>query len=200
MKATEILVELKVLTKRITTAINNIQPISYTNGGVLVSAEKDKEKFKANAKSSMDSINGLITRRTALKSALVLSNATTNVTINGVVMTVAAAIERKDSIESERMYLNKLVEHYNSATRNVESMTQQAQREVDEQIKAMGAVGAELIVETRKKLIEQRKVELYDPHGALGVIEKLRENIEKFEADVDTHLSISNAVTEIAAD
>jgi len=200
LKATEILVELKVLTKRITTAINNIQPISYTNGGVLVSAEKDKEKFKANAKSSMDSINGLITRRTALKSALVLSNATTNVTINGVVMTVAAAIERKDSIESERMYLNKLVEHYNSATRNVESMTQQAQREVDEQIKAMGAVGAELIVETRKKLIEQRKVELYDPHGALGVIEKLRENIEKFEADVDTHLSISNAVTEIAAD
>lgn len=197
MKATEILVELKLLTKRINTAIANTQPISYTNGGVLASAEKDKDKFKADAKSSMDSVNGLIKRRMTLKSALVLSNATTKVTISGTEMTVAAAIERKDSIESERMYLNRLMEQYNTMTRNVESLTQRAQQEVDEQIKAMGAVNAELITQTRTSLLEQRKVELYDPHSLLKVIEELRNSIEKFEADVDVQLSISNAITEI---
>lgn len=197
MKVTEGLVELKLLTKRIGVATSNLSAITYKSAGKLVSAEKDEVKYKALAESGLQSVNDLIERRAKIKEAIVHSNATTEVIVGGVSMTVASAIERKDSIEYEKVLLNHLVNQYNNATKSVESLTQQVQREVDEQIKQMGAVSPELVAETRGKLLEQRKVQLHDPLGLLTKIEALRKDIDEFESGVDTALSISNAITDI---
>lgn len=197
MKVTEGLVELKLLTKRISTATSNLSAITYKSAGKIVSAEKDEAKFKALAEAGLQSVKALIERRSKIKEAIVQSNATTQVVIGGVTMTVASAIERKDNIEYEKTLLNHLINQYNNATKSVESLTQQVQREVDEQIKQMGAVSPELVAETRTKLLEQRQVQLHDPLGLLTKIEELRKDIDEFEAGVDTALSISNATTEI---
>jgi len=197
MTCTEALVELKLLTKRISSATTSIQAINYTSGGVLASAEKDLKKFLANAQASLQSTKDLVKRRALVKEALVLSNATTTVIVGGIEMLVATAIERKESISSERDLLLHLSQQYTSATRSVESLTTQVQREVDEQVKQMGAVSGDLIAETRSKLLEQRKVLLYDPIGLLDEINRLRDSIDTFEAEVDVKLSISNATTEL---
>lgn len=193
MKVTEGLVELKLLSKRIASATANLTAITFKVGGVMASNEKDPAKFDALAVSGLQSVKDLIERRQGIKSALVLSNATTKVTVAGVEMTVASAIERKESIEFERSVLSNLVTQYNQATRNVEAHTTQIQREVDEQVKAMGSVTPEFIVDTRNNLLEQRKVLLHDPLGLLAKIEEMRKSIDDFEAEVDVKLSISNA-------
>lgn len=197
MTVTEGLVELKLLTKRIAIATSNLSAITYKSAGKLVSAEKDEAKFKTLAESGLQSVKALIERRGKIKEAIVQSNASTQVVIGGVTMTVASAIERKDSIEYEKTLLNHLVNQYNNATKSVESLTQQVQREVDEQIKQMGAVSPELVAETRTKLLEQRQLQLHDPLGLLTKIEELRKDIDEFEAGVDTALSISNATTQL---
>lgn len=195
MTCTEALVELKLLTKRISSATSSIQAISYMSGGVLASAEKDPAKFLWNAQANIQSANALIKRRTLIKEALVLSNATTEVTIGSTKMLVATAIERKESISFERELLRELSVQYANAIQDVERLTAHVQREVDDQVKQMGSVSGELIAETRGKLLEQRKVTIHDPIGLLSVIDKLRESIDTFEAEVDVKLSISNATT-----
>lgn len=197
MKVTEGLVELKLLGKRIQSGVSNLNVITYESAGKLVTTEKDHEKFKVLAQSGLQSVTDLIKRRSDIKDAIVKSNAITKVTIGGVEMTVASAIERKSTIEFEKTLLNHLVNHYNNATKSVEALTQQVQREVDGQISQMGAVTPELIAETRTKLLEQRKVTLHDPLSLLMEIEKLRKSIDDFESSVDTALSISNAITDI---
>lgn len=197
MKVTEGLVELKLLGKRIQSGVSNLNVITYESAGKLVTTEKDHEKFKVLAQSGLQSVTDLIKRRSDIKDAIVKSNAITKVTIGGVEMTVASAIERKSTIEFEKTLLNHLVNQYNNATKSVEALTQQVQREVDGQISQMGAVTPELIAETRTKLLEQRKVTLHDPLSLLMEIEKLRKSIDDFESSVDTALSISNAITDI---
>lgn len=63
------------------------------------------ENFEANAKASYQSVSDLIENRARLKSAIVQSNAATMVEIAGKKYTVAEAIERKNSIEYDKMLL-----------------------------------------------------------------------------------------------
>ncbi|MFB8733012.1 hypothetical protein ACEQPO_01165 [Bacillus sp. SL00103] len=71
-----------------------------------------KKKSKKKAKADDQSIQALIKRRNAIKSAIVVSNATTTIDVAGVNMTVAEAIERKTSIEYDIRYLRKLKKVY----------------------------------------------------------------------------------------
>jgi molybdopterin synthase catalytic subunit len=64
--------------------------------------------FANNSKADYQSINDLITRRNRLKSAIILSNATTKVKIGDTVLTVAEVIERKQSLKYYKTLFDKL--------------------------------------------------------------------------------------------
>ena len=91
---TEALNELKLYDSKINKAIANAKLASAAKKSSDKVGVVKKEEFEERAKASYQSVTDLIANRNALKSAIVKSNAVTEVTINGKTMTVAEAIER----------------------------------------------------------------------------------------------------------
>ena len=107
------LAELKIMDDRIVSAIN---------GGTYCVANKhsnDKikgvslEEYKGAMQGCYDKAVDLIKRRNAIKRAVVLSNATTKVSVNGTEYTVAEAIEMKNhGVEFDDMLYRTLNSQY----------------------------------------------------------------------------------------
>ena len=96
---TEALNELKLYDSKILKAITNAKLVGAAKKFSDKVGVFKKEDFEDRAKASYQSVTDLIANRNALKSAIVKSNAITEVTVNGKTMTVAEAIERKNSID-----------------------------------------------------------------------------------------------------
>ena len=82
---TQALAEIKLLRKRIDNAIDSGEYIAMKTKKMMF----DSDKFIANAKSSFQSFQDLLTRYNKIKAAIVISNATTSVTILSSTATVA---------------------------------------------------------------------------------------------------------------
>lgn len=95
---TEALNELKLYDARIRKAISNTKLAGAAKKSSARIGAITKNEFNEHAKASYQSVTDLIANRNTLKSAIVKSNAVTEITVNGKVMTVAEAIERKNAI------------------------------------------------------------------------------------------------------
>lgn len=200
---TQALRELKLLDSRITRAINNGSYISAAKKSSKTIALKNipREVFEANAKADYQSVMDLIENRKRIKSKIVQSNATTFVTIGQTVYTVAEAIERKNSIDYEHNLLDAMKKQYYRYENLVATSNEKVDAQLDKMLEAY--VGKD----TDKKIAEadfsaitepyraQNEWELVDPLDLLKKIEALEVDIEDFESNVDTCLSMSNAVT-----
>ena len=120
ISVTEALNELKLYDSKIRKTISN----SVFCGAAKKSSDKvgvfKKDDFDERAKASHQSVTDLIANRNSLKSAIVKSNATTDVDVNGKIMTRAEAIERKNSIEYEELLLAEMKRQYANATTTVD--------------------------------------------------------------------------------
>ena len=110
------LAELKIVDDRIISAING--------GTYCVANKHSNEKIKGVPvkeyegvmQGYYDKATDLIKRRNAIKRAVVLSNATTKVSINGIEYTVAEAIEMKNhGVEFDEKMLTALKKQYDKA-------------------------------------------------------------------------------------
>ena len=198
------LAELKLLDNRIYSAIN---------GGTYCVANKHSnekikgvsvEEYKKVMQGNYDKAHDLIARRNAIKRAVVLSNATTKVTINGFEYTVAEAIEMKNhGVELTEMFHNELQKQYLKAQAEI---LKQNGKELEERAEkyVVGLLGSKegktdtnVFENTRKMYMEANTFELIDPIKILDKINEMEEGINAFKAEVDACLSVSNAVTEI---
>lgn len=196
--------ELKVLDDRIITAIGNgvyCLPNKHSNDklkGVAV------EVYKTVMQGTYDKAVDLIKRREAIKRAVVLSNATTKVTIADVEYTVAEAIEMKNhGMDFKQMLLDQMRRQYREAqakilTENGKTLEERAEKYI------VGLFGSgekktatDEIEKAKKAFIAANEYELVDPIGILKKIEALEEEISSFKAEIDAALSTSNAITEI---
>lgn len=198
------LIELKTLDSRISKAIAEM-PFVFANkhantkvNGIPIS------EYCEQIKSSYKSAEDLITRRNALKRAVVLSNATTKVVIGGNEYTVAEAIEMKNhGMEFPRELLTKMSSDYQRAQRNASLNNGDALEDrADDYIKSMfGNTDMKNATEDAKKaraeFIASQTVELIDPISVKEKMGKLEEYINSFMVDVDAALSVSNATTEV---
>lgn len=203
---TEALNELKLYDSKISKAINNAK----LAGAAKKSSDKvgvvKKEEFIDRAKASYQSITDLISNRNTLKSAIVKSNAITEVTINGKTMTVAEAIERKNSIAYDESLLSEMKKQYASDTDLVNKENQKVDNKVDELLATL--IGKESNKEVSKETQEAIEVpyrqknefEFVDPIGLYDKIVELEAEIDGFNASVDTALVLSNATTFIEID
>lgn len=135
---------------------------------------------------------------------MVLSNASTKVKIADVEYTAAEAIEMKNhGIEFEEQLMKHLRNQYSKAqmrieNENGESLEKRAENYVTGLYENKESKTNVAEVEKLKaKYIEQNQYELIDPLKILDKIEDLEKRINDFMAEVDSTLSVSNALTEI---
>ena len=203
---TEALNELKLYDSKITKAITN----ATFCGAAKKSADKvgvvKKDDFDERAKASYQSATDLISNRNTLKSAIVKSNAITEVEIDGVSMTVAEAIERKNSIVYDETLLNEMKRQYANATATVDKENKKVDNKVDDLLTTLIGKDSDKKLSredqeaVEKPYREKNEFEFVDPLGLYEKIQALEANIDGFKSNVDTSLVLSNATTFIEVD
>ncbi|QHZ60060.1 hypothetical protein PJKIFABJ_00124 [Pseudomonas phage PE09] len=202
ISVTRALAEVKALNDRIEKATRQATFISVTVGGKVPNGA-DLQQTTNTIKANLQSVQDLIARRQAVKGAIVRSNAVTEVTINGVKMTVAEAIERKGSIDKERTLLAVLQQQLNqnrvAVERNNVTMNQKLDLMIQTAVgKERKATEEELEAISRPYTASNITAPL-DPNGIEAVIAKLEAEINGFVFEVDFVLSEANAKTLITA-
>lgn len=158
-------------------------------------------------KASLQRVTDLINRRNAIKRAVTISNATTNVTLskdNGstITMTVAELIEyRNVGITYLEKLLNTLSTQYNavisSVKRHNDSICSDADRYVTQLFGNKDGLSEDVIENTRKAYIEANTYDTLDPNKVLAKISELQSELDFYNTKVDAALSTSNAITVI---
>lgn len=199
------LCELKMLDKRINESIMSAEfcrANKHSNvkidGGTIA-------EYEAAAVSKYQSTMDMIIRRDAIKRAVVASNAATEVTIGGNRYTVADAVElRRHGLSYRRTLLQAMTLQLKRVRstieqKNGEELTRAADKMVEVYYGRQTDVKAitEEMKATREKFIEDNTYELLDPIRVENRIRELDQEITAFETEVDSALSVSNAVTEI---
>ncbi len=204
MSITRGLSELKLLANRIEREINSAKfTISHKKSSKRVDSVNDAEDFTNKAKGSYASVLSLIERRKAIKSAIVESNAKTIVNIAGKQMTVASAIERKDSIQFEQSLLGEMKQQYAQQLAILRHENAKVQVKLDELLNVSFGrenkqkVSSDEIEIMSKPYLEQNEFTLLDPLKLEDKIKNLENDINEFLSEVDFVLSESNTLTKI---
>ena len=198
------LTELKLLDDRIRKATN---AVCLT----LAKRKADKEingstvdEIKSEMQASHDKVISLINYRNAIKSAIVQSNATTNIEVAGEKMTVAQAIERKESIQYEKSLLSEIRNQTNRQltiyNRKKEEFPTSLETYLVNILGSREKASKEDVELHTKTFSERNEYELLDPLDYKKVIEELEKRIEDFDSEVDAVLSESNAITQITVE
>lgn len=195
---TRALVHLKRLDDRILSAIGKKFLYLHTeksDGTGLVHGKSslDLEGAKKEVQGNTDSVLKLIENRSEVKAALVRANAETKVVINGRSVTIAEAIELKNSVEYKKLLLNRLKLELAGVESTKEKFLISEEKSIAELIKTItDPVVLETVIRSSKSeitLVNQSKVE--------KVIEGLEKEVEAIESDLDQTLSEVNAITKI---
>lgn len=151
-----------------------------------------------------DRATDLINRQVAIKRAVTLSNATTKVEISGAEYTRAEAIWMKNhGMEFYKTLMNAMQKHYDKAQvqinlENGKDLEQRAEQYVTAIYgQKEGKTNTADIEKVKADFLKSNQYELVDPLHVLYKIEDLEKKINDFMAEVDSALSVSNALTEI---
>lgn len=199
------LCELKMLDKRINESIMSAEFCRANKHSNVKIDGWTIEEYEAAAVSKYQSTMDMIIRRDAIKRAVVASNAVTEVTIGGNRYTVADAVElRRHGLSYRRTLLQAMTLQLKRVRstieqKNGEELTRAADKMVEVYYGRQTDVKAitEEMRATREKFIEDNTYELLDPIRVENRIRELDKEITAFETEVDSALSVSNAVTEI---
>jgi len=198
--------ELKILDVRIQ---------KETREGAYCTVKKKSDKLingspvddvKTSITAHFDKVSDLIKRRKAIKKAVVLSNAKTEVEIAGNTYTVAEAIEMKNhGIEFEKKLLSHMRSQYAQVQINASTENDTLSNRADQYVTALYSqkdiknLSSEA-EETRKKFIESNTYEIVDPIDIKKVGDEMEDKILNFMSEVDSVLSCSNALTSIVVE
>lgn len=199
MTVTRALVELKTLDKRISKAILECDLTK-------VRRKEDKwdvQEYCKSAQSAYQSASDLISRRDELKARVLRSNAITTVRIGENEYTVAEVIDKKQSIQFRKSFLDRLRRQKNDAQSMLDMRTEELRVKLDRFLEVnLGKDrdrGSDSIAVITKSFYDTNKVELVDPLNLTVKIKALDEEITEFEKEADLLLSESNARTILAA-
>lgn len=198
------LAELKLLDDRITKAI--------TEATYCVANKHSNDKINGvslddyikSMQGGYDKATDLINRSKAIKRAVTLSNAVTKVTVAGIEYTVAEAIWMKNhGVEFDKLLMAQMKRNYDMAQMCIKQENGKDLEERAEQYvtaiygQKEGKTNIADIEKVKADFLTANQYELVDPLHVLGKIEGLEKSINDFMAEVDSTLSVSNALTEI---
>ena len=200
------LAELKTLDDRINSEITGsvfVRANRHNNMKIFGKAIPD---FMADTESSYQSVKALINRRNAMKRAVVLSNAITKVNIGGVEYTVAEAIEMNNhGMENLVELRNCLREQYSSVKRMVESengdkLVKACENYIQATFGTKEKINNPDIEMAQKVYMTNNTYDIITGLDIEKVIKELTDRIDAFKTEVDSALSVSNALTVIEFD
>ena len=200
------LAELKTLDDRINSEITGsvfVRANRHNNMKIFGKAIAD---FMTDTKSSYQSVEALINRRNAMKRAVVLSNAVTKVEIGGVEYTVAEAIEMNNhGMENLVDLRDCLREQYSSVKRMVESengdkLVKACENYIQATFGTKEKINNPDIEMAQKVYMTNNTYDIVTGLDIEEVIKELTDRIDTFKAEVDSALSVSNALTVIEFD
>ena len=200
------LAELKTLDDRINSEITGSVFVRANRHNNMKIFGKTIPDFMADTESSYQSVKALINRRNAMKRAVVLSNAVTKVEIGGVEYTVAEAIEMNNhGMENLVELCNCLREQYSSVKRMVESengdkLVKACENYIQATFGTKEKINNPDIEMAQKVYMTNNTYDIVTGLDIEKVIKELTDRIDAFKAEVDSALSVSNALTVIEFD
>lgn len=210
MSITRALVELKNLDKKITQATTGVNFVGITvgkdnNKKVHYPQGYDVKSCTEVIQGNFDKVTKLIKNRQQIKSAVVQSNATTNVMLAGKTMTVAEAIETKTSLPYKEQLLNVLIQQVNTANGHIAALNNKLNEDIDKALSVVygnekGKVEAEMYEQVAEPQRKQKEAALLDPCKIDQKIKVLQDEIQTIKSELDFILAESNAKTEIEVD
>lgn len=168
----------------------------------VVETRESIVEFENRAKGVLDSVDGLLRRQQELKHAIMTSNATTMIEVAGKTYSVMTAIDRKRTIEKEKLVVKYMRDALIRAEYKVSQENDKMESYIQRQTNAMA--GGDLsskkddyIIAFEKSYREQNSWDLVDPLKLRDLIEQREQEISMFELEIDTALTVSNAITKI---
>lgn len=192
--------ELKLIDSKIEKQILEITPTGVYQKGKLVDGYIKQEDFEKSANSKFDSVRDLIERKNKIKSAVVLKNGETKVSVGGKQMTIADAINYKTLIKFKKQLIETVKKKHLQAVGKMnkgnESVNENCQKLLEVTFgKESVKVGEKDLDAVRKPFLEANEFHLCDPLKVDETVEKIEKEVSDFEAEVDAVLSEINAVT-----
>lgn len=204
MTVHQALCELKTLDDRIEKAIQGTTFVfANKHSNTKVGGQSIAERCK-DIEAALQSAKDLIARRNAIKRGVIVSNAETKVTVAGTEYTVAEAIDMKNyGVPIQQVLLQKLSSDLQVARRSADSANgDKLEERATEYIKSLygnadmkGA--SEDMKKMRDEFIAAQTVELVDPIHVAEEMERLQKETSAFMVEIDSALSVSNALTAI---
>jgi hypothetical protein len=196
---TRALAELKLLDNRIEKKINENDFVFFVSKKKTLNIDQTNRLTNSNYQSIID----LITRRSKLKNAIILSNSKTMVKLGNKSLTVAEVIETKQIIPFYKNLLYKLKTNLANVNNQVEKHT--LAMEVDLQKILEINFGKSNNLKTNsddidtisKTYRDNNKAEMLDCIDVSNKIKELEYIIEQYETESNFVLSESNAITHI---
>lgn len=192
--------ELKLIDSKIEKQINEIVPSGIYQKGKLINNYVKEEDFSTSAKSKFDSVNDLIARKNAIKSAIVEANGVTKVKVSEKEMTIADAINFKAVVKFKK----KLIETLKARQQQVVAQLNQQNTVVEQNVqrileatfgKENVKAGKDDVESVRKPYMDANEFHLFDPLKVAEKVEAMEKEVGDFEMEVDAVLSEINAVT-----
>ena len=195
---TRSLVELKTLDEKITKLTSEGLFMSFKtkskNSGIT------EDEFSRTARDDFDNLIRMIQKRDLIKNLILQSNLVATVTIGGREMSVAAAIEFKNTIEYKSRLLEVLNRQRQTVLAEQEAHKVRLQAKIDDNVKIICGKekpDAGVIATVTDGITKSDPIEVFDPLKLEALIRTLDEEITDFRANVDFALSESNATTQI---
>lgn len=195
------LAELKTLDDRINSEITGSVFVRANRHNNMKIFGKTIADFMTDTKSSYQSVEALINRRNAMKRAVVLSNAITKVEIGGVEYTVAEVIEMNNhGMENLVDFRDFLRDQYSAVKRMVESengdkLVKACENYIQATFGTKEKINNPDIETAQKAYMTSNAYDIVTGFDIEKVIKDLTDKIDMFKAEVDSVLSVSNALT-----
>lgn len=192
--------ELKLIDSKIEKQINEIVPSGIYQKGKLINNYVKEEDFSTSAKSKFDSVNDLIARKNAIKSAIVEANGVTKVKVSEKEMTIADAINFKAAIKFKKKLIETLKARQQQAVAQLNQQNTIVEQNVQRILEATFGkenvkAGKDDVESVRKPYMEANEFHLFDPLKVAEKVEAIEKEVGDFEMEVDSVLSEINAVT-----
>ena len=201
---TDALAELTLLEKRITSAtaaLGNNALITVVEVEKVPPGFRNRQEYETKARAALQRVDDLIARRRTIKRAIVLSNASTMVTVANEEMTMAEAIEMKHFIEYYQVVLATMQTAHKQTLKQYQVSQAKIKERLDKlALEVLGkneSVGSDKYQSLADDFLAREGVELLDPTNLAEELERRQNFIEEFTYTVDRVLSISNARTMI---
>lgn len=196
--------ELKVIGDRIERELNNITYVATNKASASKYNGADVKEFMQETRDAYKSVQTLINRRNAIKRAVTLSNAKTLVKIGNKEYTVAEAIDMKSAgLNPYRNIISRMAAQLELARRTVNKKNgDELDARADDYMRSMyGSTEmknmSDELKKVRENFVETQMMIVLDPLDAAKEIKRLEDTVNSFMTEVDSALSVSNALTTI---